>query len=99
MGGTAGKNVISNTLDLLFHSLSPLLSFVPPSGIELDLDAYVNDPSSCQPTKKALCGVQILLVTAARSTSTIASPKKISMYTNKRAAISSSAKGAMASSV
>jgi hypothetical protein len=99
LGGTAGKNVIGNTLNFLLHSLSPLLSFVPPSGIKLDLNAYVNDPTSHQPTKKAHCGDQILLVTAARSTSTSASPPKNSMYTYKRAAISYPAKGAMASSV
>jgi hypothetical protein len=31
-------------------SLSP--AFVSPLGIELDLDMYVNDPASRQPTKK-----------------------------------------------
>jgi hypothetical protein len=40
-----------------------------------------------------------LLVIAARSMSTSASPNKISMYTNKKTTISSPAKGAMASSV
>jgi hypothetical protein len=39
------------------------------------------------------------LVTAAHSTSTTASPPKKSMYTNKRSAISSPAKGAMALSI
>jgi hypothetical protein len=99
LDGTAcvkrGKNVISNTFNIDQY-LPPLLSFVPPSEIELDLDEYVNDPASCQSTKKALCGDQVLLVTVARSTSTSASPKNISMYTNKRTAISSPTKGAMA---
>jgi hypothetical protein len=64
LGGDAGKNVISNSLNFLLHSLPPLLSFVPPSGIELDPDAYMNDPSSCQPMRKVLCGDQMLFVTA-----------------------------------
>jgi hypothetical protein len=46
LSGPAGKNVIINTLNFLLHSFSPLPSFIPPSGIELDFDAYVNDPSS-----------------------------------------------------
>ncbi len=99
LGGPAGMNVISINLNFLLHSVSPLPFFVPPSGIELDLDAYVNYPSSHQQRNKALCGDQILLVTASRSTSTSASPKIISMYTNKRTAISSPAKGTMALSV
>jgi hypothetical protein len=98
-GGPAQKNVICNTLNFLLHSLSPLPFFIPPSGIELDLDAYVNDLSPRQPTKRALCKDQISLITAAQSTSTSASSTKISMYTNKRNAISSPAKGAMASSI
>ncbi len=53
-------------------SLSP--SFVSPYGIELDLDAYVNDPASRKPKKKALSEDQTLLVTAAQSTSTSTSP-------------------------
>jgi hypothetical protein len=40
-----GKNVISNTFNIN-QFLPPLFSFIPPSGIELDLDAYVNDPAS-----------------------------------------------------
>ncbi len=98
LGGTAGKNVLRNTLNSSLHSLSPLLSFIPLSGIAFDLDAYVNDPSSHLPMKNPLCGDQILLVTAARSTSTSASPRKI-MYTNKRTAISSPPKGGIALSV
>ncbi len=65
-----------------------------PTGIESDLKAYVNDPDSCQPTKKALCKDQSLLVTAAQSSSSSsASPAQISMYTKKRAALSSPTKG------
>ncbi len=58
LGGTAGKNVIRYTLNFLLHLSYPLLSFVPRSGIELDLNACVNDPSSLQPTKKALWGTR-----------------------------------------
>ncbi len=81
------KNVINK-------SLSP--SFVSPFVIELDLDIYVNNPASRQPTKKALCGDQLSLVTATRSTSTFASPAQVSLYSNKRTTISSTAKGGMA---
>ncbi len=81
------KNVINK-------SLSP--SFVSPFGIELDLDMYVNNPASRQPTKKALCGDLMLLVTATWSTSTSASSTQVSLYSNKRTAISSPAKGGMA---
>jgi hypothetical protein len=75
-------------------SLSP--SFVSPYEIELDLDAYVNDPASRQPTKKALSEDQTLLITAAGSTSISASPAQVSLYSNKRTAMSSPAKGGMA---
>jgi hypothetical protein len=75
-------------------SLSP--SFVSPFGLELDLDTYLNNPASGQPTKKALCGDQMSLVTAAWSTSTSASPAPVSLYYNKRTTISSPAKGKMA---
>ncbi len=71
--------------NVLNKSLSP--SFVSPYGIELNLDAYVNNPASRQPTKKALCEDQMLLVTAAQSTSTSASPAQVSLYSNKRTAI------------
>jgi hypothetical protein len=75
--GSDGMRVYDVGMDLgaknvINKSLSP--SFVSPFEIELDLDVYVNNPASCQPTKKALCGDQMLLVTAARSTSTSASP-------------------------
>jgi hypothetical protein len=75
--------------NVLNKSLSP--SFVSPYGIELDLDAYVNDPASRQPTKKALSEDQTLLVTAAWSTSTSASPAQVNLYSNKRTAMSSPA--------
>ncbi len=81
------KNVFNKSL---------LPSFVSPYGIELDLDAYVNDPASRQPTKKALSEDQTSLVTAARSTSTSASPTRVSLYSNKRTAMSSPPKGGMA---
>jgi hypothetical protein len=97
--GADGTGVDDVVMDLgaknvLNKSLSP--SFVSPYGIELDLDAYVNDPASRQPTKKALCEDQMLLVTAAQSASTSASPARVSLYSNKRTAISSPAKGGMA---
>jgi hypothetical protein len=98
--GADGTGVDDVAMDLgaknvLNKSLSP--SFVSPYGIELDLDAYVNGPASCQPTKKkALCEDQMLLVTAAQSTSTSTSPARVSLYSNKRTAISSPAKGGMA---
>ncbi len=79
---------------MFIKSLSP--SFVSPYGIESNLDAYVNNPASCQPTKKALCEDQMSLVTAARPTSTFASPTQVSLYSNKRTAISSPVKGGMA---
>jgi hypothetical protein len=65
------------------------------TGIESDLKAYVNDPDSRQPTKKALCKDQSLLITAAQSSSSSASPVQISMYTKKRTALSSPAKGGL----
>ncbi len=97
--GTDGTGVDDVAMDLgsmnvLNKSLSP--SFVSPYGIELDLDAYVNNPASRQPTKKALCEDQMLLITAAPSTSTSASPAQVNLYSNKRTAISSPAKGGMA---
>ncbi len=58
-------------MNVINEYLSP--SFVSLFGIELDLDVYVNDPDSCQPTKKALCGDQMLLITAAWSTFSCAS--------------------------
>jgi hypothetical protein len=67
------------------------------AGIECDLDKYVNNPASCQPSKNALCADQTLLVTAAQSSSSSISPKQISIYSNKCNALSSPAKGGMLS--
>jgi hypothetical protein len=97
--GSDGMRVYDKAMDLgaknvINKSLSP--SFVSPFGIELDLDVYVNDPASRQPTKRALCGDQRLLVTAAQSTSTSASPAQVNLYSNKRTAISSPTKSGMA---
>ncbi len=70
------------------------MSLVPPFiGNQGDLDAYISNPALRQPTKKAFCEGQISLVTAALSTSTSASPTRISIYTNKRYALASLAKG------
>jgi hypothetical protein len=66
------------------------------SSFQVDLDAYVNDPDSCQLSKKALCADQMLLITAAHSSSFSASPKWVSIYNNKQTAILSPAKGGMA---
>ncbi len=95
--GTGANEVTRKLGAKNVNNKSLSLSAVAPSRIELDLDAYVNDPDSCQPTKKALCGNQILLVTAARSASTSASPIRFSLYSNKRNPISSPAKGRSAS--
>jgi hypothetical protein len=58
---------------------------------EDDLTGYALDPSSRQPTKKAFRGDESSLVTAAISTTSAASPARVSMYTKKRAALSSPA--------
>ncbi len=65
------------------------------SSFQVDLDAYVNNPDSRQPSKKSLCVDQMLLVTGAHSSSFSASPKRVSIYNNKRTAIFSPAKGGM----
>jgi hypothetical protein len=65
-------------------------------SFQVNLDAYVNDPDSRQPSKKALCADQMLLVMAAHLSSFSASPKQVSIYNNKRTAILSPAKGGMA---
>jgi hypothetical protein len=57
-----------------------------------NLMGYSLDPSTRQPTKKAFRGEGTTLVTAASSTSTAASPARVSIYTNKRAALASPAK-------
>jgi hypothetical protein len=71
--------------------LSSLIS--PFIGNQGDLDAYISNPALHQPTKKAFCGSQALFVTAALSTSTSASSARISIYTKKRSALASPAKG------
>ncbi len=74
--GSDEMRVYDVATDLGAKNVIKLISpaFVSPSGIELDLDVYVNNPASCQPTKKALCGDQMSLVTAAWSTPTSISP-------------------------
>jgi hypothetical protein len=95
--GTGAKQASRNLGAKIVNNKSLSLSLVSPSMIELDLDAYVKDPNLRQPTKKALCGDQVLLITAARSASTSASPTQISLYSNKRTTISSPAKSGSAS--
>ncbi len=53
---------------------------------------YSLDPSTRQLTKKAFCGKETSLVTAALSTTSAVSPARVSIYTNKRAALASPAK-------
>jgi hypothetical protein len=78
---------------------SLLLSLVPPFiSNQEDLNAYISNPALRQPAKKAFHGGQALLVTAAFLTSTSASPARISIYTNKRSALASPAKGGVSSS-
>jgi hypothetical protein len=59
------------------------------AGGEEDLKDYSLNPTTRQPMKKALCGEKTSLVTAALSTTTAVSPARVSIYTNKRAAIAS----------
>jgi hypothetical protein len=59
---------------------------------EDDLKEYSLDPSSRQPTKKAFCGDESSMVTAAVSTTSAASPAGASRYTKKRVALTSPAK-------
>jgi hypothetical protein len=93
----AGANGVTRKLGAKnVNNKSLSLSAIAPSRIELDLDAYVNNPDSCQLTKKAICGNQVSLITAARSASTSASPVQFSLYSNKRNAISSPAKSGSA---
>jgi hypothetical protein len=65
--------------------------FLNASGEE-DLKDYSPNPTTRQPTKKALCSKKTSLVTAALSTTTAISPVHVSMYTNKRAALTPPAK-------
>ncbi len=62
------------------------------NGGKWDLADYTLDPSSCQPTKKAFHGEETTLVTAALSTTTAASPARVSIYTKKQATLASPAK-------
>ncbi len=62
------------------------------AGGEEDPKDYSFNPTTCQPTKKALRGEKTSLVTAALSTTTAISPACVSIYTNKRAALASPAK-------
>ena len=59
---------------------------------EDDLKEYSLDPSSRQPTKKAFCGDETSLVTAAVSTTSAKSPERANTYTKKRVALASPAK-------
>ena len=59
---------------------------------EDDLKEYSLDPSTRQPTKKAFCGEEISLVTAALSTTPAVSPAWVSIYMNERAALASPAR-------
>jgi hypothetical protein len=70
-------------------------SLLPPScGASSNLATYISDPTSCQPSKKAYQGMNSTsTVTASFSTSSDASPTRISIYTNKRNALASPAKG------
>ncbi len=95
-GGGKKKHENNNTSSHDKYAF-PSLSLKTTAGIELDLDAYVNDPASHQPSKKALCADQMPLLTAAQSSSSSASPKCISIYNNKQTALSSPAKGGISS--
>ncbi len=74
-------------------SLAPPSLFPPPLGNGGDLNAYIGNPASCQPTEKSFRGIHTSLVTAAFLVSSSASPVRISIYTNKRSALASPAKG------
>jgi hypothetical protein len=93
-----GKTVHENN-NTLSHDKDavPSLSLKTTAGIECDLDKYMNDPASRQPTKKSLCADQTPLVTAAQSSFSSISPKQISIYSNKHNPLSSPAKGGMLS--
>jgi hypothetical protein len=100
LGGFAGggkKKHENNNTSSHDKYASPSLSLKMLAGIELDLDAYVNDTASHQPSIKPLCTDQMLLVTTAKLSSSSASPKRISIYNNKRTALSSPAKGGISS--
>jgi hypothetical protein len=89
--GDITKN--SNDSSSLPLSLAPPSPSPPPLDNGGDLDAYICNPASRQPTKKSFHGTHASLVTAAILTSSSASPARISIYTNKRSALASPAKG------
>ncbi len=62
------------------------------AGREEDLKDYSLNPTTCQPRKKTFFGKKTSLVTAALSTTTAVSPARVSIYTNKWAALASPAK-------
>jgi hypothetical protein len=66
-GFTGGGNKKHENYNTSSHDkyAFPSFSLKMLAGIELDLDAYMNDPASCQLSKKALCADQMSLVTAA----------------------------------
>jgi hypothetical protein len=71
------------------HSLTP-----PSIGARSNLATYIRDPTSHQPSKKSYLDANASsTVTAAFSTSSAASPTRISIYNNKRNALASHAKG------
>ena len=79
----------SPTSSIVPYSLTP-----PSFGAGSNLTTYISNPTSCQPSKKAYQGVNAAsTVTAAFSTSSAAPPTQISIYTNKRNALASPAKG------
>jgi hypothetical protein len=88
------KNSNDQNHSSLVFSLVLLSLIPPPVGDGSNLDAYIRYSALRQPTKKFLCSTNASsLVTAAFSTSSFASPTRISMYTNKRTALASPAIG------
>ncbi len=82
-----------NNTSLLRLLSFPVLSSPPSFGAGSNLTTYISDPTSRQPSKKAYQGVNAAsTVTAAVSTLSAASPTQISIYTNKRNALTSPAK-------
>jgi hypothetical protein len=87
-----------NNNPLYQNSIVPQSLILPSIGAFCDLATYIRNPMSRQPSKKAYQGVNAAsTVTAAFSTSSAASPTQISIYTNKRNALASPAKGAKSS--
>ncbi len=89
---TPQGEITNNPNNDKYSSLLP--SLAPPFiGNQGDLDACISNPALRQPSKKAFHGSQASFITAALSTSTSVSPARISIYTNKRSALTSLAKG------